>query len=170
MLPVFVGTVPGRENWLAQCLRSLGQKPATIVYGQSWELGAIRWIYENTQFERWLFIHDSMVIKNHKLFDILEQYSGSVALSACPVPFGMYTGVFSRKTLSIVGMPDVNNKEEAICCEVYWANQYCKAEKVPVLFPGFNDHSARGNIKSLFGRPNLVLENEYLIKYKGTWR
>jgi hypothetical protein len=168
MLPVFVGTVPGRENWLTQCLASLGNKTATVVYGQSWELGAIDWIYRNTNLDRWLFIHDSMVIKNHKFFDLLEEYPNSVALSSCPVNFGMYVGVFSRRTLSIVGMPKVRNKAEAIHHEIHWCNKYCKAEDVPTMFSDFNDNNNNG-VVNRFGRANLVLENEYLIKYKGSW-
>ena len=36
------------------------------------------------------------------------------------------------------------------------------------MFPEFTDHNAKG-VEQHHGRINLVLENDYLIKYKGTW-
>ena len=169
MNTVMVATTPGREEWLAQCLKSFKGHPAIVLSDpNTYELGKIKWMLDNTKVDRFLFLHDSVVIKDPKFFDIAFSYPKSAALSPDPVKFGMYMGVFHRDTLLKTGIPEVKTKEEAIYYEVQWCNKYCSLEDVPVMFPGFTDYTAKGT-KEIFGRKNLVLENEYLIKYKGTW-
>jgi hypothetical protein len=168
MIPIVIATTPGRENWLTQCLGSLGDKTAIVLSDYSFELGKIKWVYDNTCLDRWLLLQDSVVVKDHRFFDLLEEYPHSVAVSNCPTVFGMYLGVYSRDTLSAVGIPKVNSKEEAIHYEVAWSNKYCSVENVPVLFTDFADGNSKG-FRYVFGRNNMVIENEYLIKYKGNW-
>jgi hypothetical protein len=37
---IVVGTTPGRENWLKQCLESI-QRPVLVLYDHTFELGKI---------------------------------------------------------------------------------------------------------------------------------
>ena len=51
-----------------------------------------------------------------------------------------------------------------------WTRTYHEAEpSAHLLFSDFTDRHARGRKEERYGRVNLVLENQYLIKYKGTW-
>jgi hypothetical protein len=168
MNAIVIATTPGREEWLAQCLKSIGDRPVIVLSDYTFELGKIRWMYNNTNLDRWLLLQDSVVVKNPQIFDLLFSYPKSVAVSTCPVKFGMYLGVYHRETLTKVGMPQPISKEEAIHYERVWSDQYCAAEDVPVLFQDFTDQLSKGT-QEIFGRVNLVLENDYLIKYKGTW-
>lgn len=169
MNQIFIASSPGREHWVEQCSKSLGEIPHTVICDYGYELGKIRWIWQHTKFDRFLFLQDSVIIKDLSLIDMIFSYPKSVAISNCPVPFGMYLGVYSRETLDKTGVPKARTKEDAIRFEVDWSNKYCENESVPVLFEDFTDANATGT-KKIFGRTNLVLENEYLIKYKGTWR
>ena len=168
MNTVVIATTPGREQWLAQCLKSIGDRPVIVLSDYTFELGKIRWMFENTCLDRWMLLHDSVVIKDQRFFDKAFEYPRSVAVSPCPTVFGMYLGIYHREILSVCGIPKITSKDEAIYHEVRWHEDYCKVEKVPVMFSDFIDHNNKG-VKELFGRPNLILENDYLIKYKGTW-
>jgi hypothetical protein len=165
---VVIATAPERDHWVAQCTASMKNIPHIVLSVSGYELGKIKWMYDNTNFDRWFFLQDSVVIKDTRIFDMAFAYSKTVAL--CHLP-SMYMGVYCRETLHNVEIPDVQDKEEAIHYETHWVNyKYYAAEgDVPILFDNFGDSYATG-IKNIFGRDNLVLENDYLIKYKGTWR
>lgn len=168
MNTIVIATTPGREGWLSQCLKSIGDRRVVVLSDYSFELGKIRWMFENTCCDRWMLLQDSVVIKDQSFFDKAFAYPKSVAVSTCPTKFGMYLGIYHRDTLAAIGIPEISTKEEAIYHEMHWSNKYCRAEDVPVMFTNFTDHNNKG-VVNLFDRPNLVLENEYLIKYKGTW-
>ena len=169
MSTVVVATTPGREQWLNQCLKSLGDRSVLVLSDFTFELGKIRWMFSNTCVDRFMLLQDSVIVKDPKFFDMAFDYPRSVAVSQCPTVFGMYLGIYHRDTLAAAGMPQPKTKKEAIYYEMHWSNRYCSYEHVPVMFPEFNDHNAKGKTIELFGRNNLVLENDYLIKYKGTW-
>ena len=163
-------TFPGREVWLDQCIKSIGKRDVVVLSGYGHELDKIRWVCENTNIERFVLLQDSMIIKDQSFFELAMSNPKSVAFSNCPVKFGMYMGVFCRETLLKTHMPVVRDKEHGIELEVSWANEYSHYEPdAPLLFDKFHDHYANGT-KQLHGRINLVLENDYIIKYKGTWR
>ena len=64
---IVVATTPGRENWLKQCLESI-ERPVMVLSDFTFELGKIKWVFENTKIQRFMFLQDSVVIKNHKIF------------------------------------------------------------------------------------------------------
>lgn len=166
---VAIATSPGREHWVSNCLKSIGHIPYIVVSDYGYELGKIQWMYDNTNFDRWLLLQDSVSIKDARFFDMAFSYPKSVAVSNCPVKFGMYLGVYCRETLDKVGIPTAFTKEDAIHYERHWSDEYCATEgDVPTMFEDFKDQNATG-IREMFGRDNLILENEYIIKYKGTW-
>lgn len=167
-IPIVIATTPGRGNWLNQCLESIGDRQVIVVSDYSYELGKINWIFNNTTIDRFLLLQDSVVVKKQEFFDLLEQYPKSLAISDCPILFGMYLGIYSRETLSKINIPIPKSKDEAIHYEQCWSKEYCATEEVPLLFNDFKDQLNKGT-KDHFGRINLILENDYLIKYKGTW-
>lgn len=169
-LTTVVATTPGRERWLAQCLASLfGRDVLVVSLEHGFELGKIEWVYRNTNLERFLFLQDSVEVLSKGFWGRLEEFPSSVALLSDPGVYGSYMGVYERKVLDrFAGWPTVNTKAEAIIHEVSWTRDYADyAGGVPVLFPELTD--ANGHVTEWFGRDNLVLENEYFRKWKGTW-
>ena len=164
---IVIATTPGRENWLAQCLASITQ-PVLVLSDFTFELGKINWIFNRTNVERFLFLQDSVVIKNEKLFELLYERA-SIALTNDPSVYGMYMGVYEREHLAKIDIPIPESKREAIEFEMTWTAKYCQAAKnVRIAFPDLTDKNATKK-QIVFGRENLVLENDFLIKYKGNW-
>ena len=120
---IVIGTTPNRENWLAQCLKSI-EKPVLILSDFTYELGKINWVYNNTNIERIMFLQDSVIIKDNKIFELLNE-KGSIALTNDPAPYGMYMGIYERKVLSQINIPLPKSKEESIKCEMSWTADYC---------------------------------------------
>lgn len=165
---IVIGSSPGREQWLADASNSIQREHIAVVnYG--YELAKIGWVLENTTAERFLFLQDSFIVKDESFFDVLDLFTGSVALFNDPVPYGCFAGVYERSVLQQVGVPVVASKRDAVRLEVDWCNSYVEAAGgVPVLFPEVRDET--GFIQSHNGRDNLVLENTFITKFKGTWK
>lgn len=170
MIQVVIGTTPNREHWLSESLKAIGDRPVLVLSDYTFELGKIEWLYQNTNIDRFLFMQDSVIVKNPEFFTLLDSSEGSVSINKDPSYYGCYLGVYERKILSKVQhFPKINKKSESIYNEIYWNLKYVQvAKSVTVLFPELSDANAtRTEIK--YGRKNLVLENDYLIKYKGDW-
>lgn len=164
---IVIATTPRRENWLAQCLTSIS-RPVMVLSDFTFELGKINWIFNNTTIERFFFLQDSVVIKDDRIFELLDE-TGSIALSKDPSIYGMYLGIYERKHLAKIDIPIPQSKREAIDYEISWTSKYCQAAKsVRIAFPDLADRNASKK-EIVFGRENLVLENDFLIKYKGNW-
>ena len=163
-----IGTSPDRSQWAADCLASVPGE-SLVVSVPGYELTKLQWVVENTILDRFLFVQDSVIV-SAGLYDRLTAFDGSVALMSDPVPFGCYLGVYERKVLQQVGIPEIRSKREAVEAEIWWTKAYCaEAGNVPVLFPELSDRNAKRQVEH-HGRNNLVLENDFLLKYKGTWR
>ena len=164
---IVIATTPGRENWLAQCLTSI-TKPVMVLSDFTFELGKINWLFNNTNLERFFFLQDSVVIKDERVFELLDD-NASIALSSDPSIYGMYLGIYEREHLAKIDIPIPKSKREAIDYEMSWTAKYCQAAKnVRIAFPDLADRNATKK-EIVFGRENLVLENDFLIKYKGNW-
>jgi hypothetical protein len=115
-----------------------------------------------------MFLQDSVVIKDQNIFNLLDD-EGSIALTDDPVPFGMYMGVYERSVLEKIHIPLPETKQDAIKYEIEWTKIYCsQAYKLKTAYPELSDRNATKK-EVVFGRENLVLENDHLIKYKGNW-
>jgi hypothetical protein len=163
-----IGTSPDRADWAADALRAV-PGDALVVAVPGYELGKLQWVVENTRLERFLFIQDSVIV-SEALYALLSDFDGSVAFLSDPRLFGCYLGVYERKILEKVGFPNICSKREAVEAEIWWTEAYCReAGEVPVLFPELTDRNAKRHAMR-HGRENLVLENQFVTKYKGTWR
>ena len=166
---VVVASTPGREDWLRDCLSSIHREVIVLRQAGTWELGKIKWLYENTMFERFLFLHDSVIIKNQLFFDKMFEHSGSVSVTNDPEVFGMYMGIYTREHLSKVELYSPVTQRDSIEAERNWTRKYAEAVgDVTVVFPELCDKNNTGFVEH-HGRLNMVLENEYIKKYKGTW-
>lgn len=167
MKAVVIATTAGRSMWLADCLASLDgytRYPIVVVNQYDFELGKIKWVYDHTDIDEFLFLQDSVVVKEYAWIDEVFDYEGSVSL--CRQPFFMYLGKYTRSGLSSVSLPLIHTKRDAIMHENSWTQEYVqKAGNVAYLWP-LQDGSV---FTERHGRRNMVLENEHLIKYKGTW-
>lgn len=164
---IVIGTTPGRENWLAQCLASI-TRPVLVLSDFTFELGKFNWLMENTKIDRFMYLADSVVVKDERLFQLLDE-QGSIAFSSDPGIYGMYLGVYERKVLEKIQIPYPKNKKEVIEYELSWTQTYAQAAKnVRIAFDNLTDSKSKRK-QVLFGRENLVLENDFLIKYKGHW-
>ncbi len=166
---VVIGSSLGREDWLAECSASINRNHiAVISFG--FELAKIAWVIKNTNADRFLFLQDSWKIKDKTFWDLLDDTSGSVAITADPYYYGCYAGVYERWVIDQIGLPVITSKREAIDNEIAWHKDYVKVAGKPlVLFPELKDSNATRQVEK-HGRTNLVLENDYIVKYKGTWK
>lgn len=167
---IVVGTSAGREAWATDTLASLaGTGPVLVVSAYAYELGKLRWVLKHTSIDRFWFLQDSVIIHDPSFLADALALPGAVALCADPVPYGMFMGVYDRHLLHQVGLPEVTDKRHSIALELEWTRAYCAAARqVDVLFPDLADRNATGIVER-HGRPNLVLANDYLTKFKGTW-
>lgn len=165
---IVIATTPGRQDWLKQCLNSIS-KPVLVLSDFTFELGKINWIFNNTKIDRFMFLQDSIIIKDEKIFELLYEDKGSIALTNDPCMYGMYMGIYERHVLEKVDIPIPKSKAESIQYELTWTDAYCKAARnVRLAFTDLTDSRAKRK-EVIFGRENLVLENDFLIKYKGNW-
>ncbi len=162
MKAIVIATTQNRSDWAKQCYDSLkGVSYPIIILDQfDYELGKIKWIYENTTLEEFLFLQDSVVIKDISFIEDLMTKDGSVSFSKRP--FFMYLGKYSREDLERVGIPEVKNKKDAVFHEANWGKQITDK----FLFE-LNDTNI---FREHLGRMNMVIENEFLIKYKHIWK
>jgi hypothetical protein len=167
-LLIVIGSSEGREKWLADCTASISQEHIAVVsYG--FELGKIAWVMANTNADRFLFLQDSWVVKDEDFWGLLDEYTGSVAITSDPYFYGCYAGVYERTVIEQIGIPVISDKRDAIAHEIDWHKRYVEvAGKPAVLFPELTDANSTRQ-EERHGRMNLVLENQYLVKYKGTW-
>jgi hypothetical protein len=163
---IVIGTTPDRAGWLADCVARISH-PYLVVSDYSYELGKIRWVVENTNIDRFLFLQDSVIVKSELFWDLLAQYDGSVSINKDPDLYGSYLGVYERSVLERIDLPTISSKRDAVTHEVDWARTYVRAAgEVPVLFPDLRDGE---KFEVHQGRMNMVIENDYIRKYKGTW-
>ncbi len=120
-----------------------------------WELAVIDRGKEN--FDEFVHIHDTTLIKDISLFDKLFAIGGHVVLTKGNFH---YMGKFVSKDLP--NLPRVHDKVMAIMLEVRWLDDYPYTEFTPDL----PVHSL--NYEEKYGKKRMRLENEYMIKWKGT--
>lgn len=122
----------------------------------SFELGAIK--KGSELFDEFVYLHDTVVIKDNSLFDKLFATEGHVLFTKRGYH---YFGKYVSNDLPVI--PEVTNKQEAIHWEIRW---FTKPHTIL-------DHELPFHVERFeekHGRINMVLENDYLIKYKGTWK
>ena len=175
---VYVATTPGRIEFIKNFLESIreysGKYPIFIesACGYDWFDFA-----RNHQWDELLFLHDSIEIKDLSFFDLVfETHKGkSVSFSGEPF-FIMGLGKFLREPYLKASFPTKNAYMDYKDGEFTFGPEYVKyaGEKPVVLFPDFmdserEDQGHKRPFEQKFGRRNLILENNYIKKYKGHW-
>ena len=126
-----------------------------INESNGWELAVINRGKEN--FDEFVHIHDTTLIKDISLFDKLFAIEGNVILTKGNFH---YMGKFLTKDLP--NLPIVHDKVTAILLETRWLDGY----KYTEFQPDLNVHSDIW--EDIHGKSRMRLENEYMIKWKGT--
>lgn len=169
---ILIGSYAG-SPWLQECVSSLPKDILTIVVCEpGYECGKIGWLYSHTDIQEFLFLPDTVVVKTHEWIRRMFETRGSVSVGIEPGRFGSFMGKYRRETLAKVGVPRTSDKRSAVAAEAVWCRQYCEAEsipEIPVLFPDFQHGPSPARIEMKHGRLNAVVENDHLIKWKGTW-
>ena len=163
---IVIGTSTDRENWIYDIVKSF-TVPYIIVSTGGYELGKIKWVYENTKIDRFIFLQDSLVIKNNNLFEKVFELEGSSCLMCDPGHMGSYLGLYERKTLEKIGIPDAHSKLDSIRFELEWNKEYianCDLLNHPIDL----DHKIMYTVMKN-GRENMVYVNDLYEKWKGDW-
>lgn len=186
IIPTHISRV---DTWLKDCLASIQTKHEVMVIFQDdkppeglkigckydfhtdgrFDSGAVVWAINNLgKDDEFMVLHDSCVIKDNKLFDIVFNgyFEESVALSNYPVMMGMFLGKYRMKIVTQLEPPVAKDKEHSIDLEESWNQKYTRIEQ-PILLDSYI--SISNKFEERHGRNNMVLENKYLIKYKGTY-
>lgn len=157
--PVVVGSFPD-SPWLADCLRTIpARRDVTVHRTGGYEISALRTALR--YYDRFLFLQDSTEVLHPEFWDIIDGTSRTWLFGGPP----MYLGVYDRNELelAIPDAPESMNKALSIA----WEGELPKRLGYPTLWPEVND--ATGRFEERHGRNNLVLENKWLRKWKGSW-
>lgn len=177
------------DTWLKDCLNSIQTKHEVMVVFQEtkppkglkigfdytfhtdgrYDPGAVVWAMNNLKpDDEFMVLHDSCVIKDNLIFDVVFKgyREETVAFSNYPVLMGMFLGKYRMQIASQLELPISKTKEESVDLEESWNKKYCELEQ-PILLDSYLSTSTKFEQKH--GRENMVLENKYLIKYKGSY-
>jgi len=162
---IVIGTNIGREKWVHDCLESL-KVPAIVVSTPGFEAGHIKWIYDNTSIERFIYLQDSIVVKNNDLLMSMFDIEGSVCLADNGFHMNSYLGLYERKTLSKMVIPESKNKAESMFNEEAFPRPYVDLCEKFTCYP-----TPRTETWGVFkhGRENLIEKYEMFEKWKGNW-
>ncbi len=156
---------------LQSLLKTINTTYNILIYcndydNSTFELGALKHVYDNTLYDEIFLLQDTNIIKDNDLFKIIfEDYKG---VSIFFNPRGeMYLNKYLRSVLDELTIPVPNTKKLAVRLEQSFNKEYLsKDSNTKILFPELIDNDER---EQMFGRLNMVIENDYLKKYKGCW-
>ncbi len=120
-----------------------------------WELAVIE--QGKKHFDEFIHIHDTTLIKDISFFDKVFDIEGHVVFTK-----GNYHYMGKFVSNNLPNLPRVHDKVMAIMLEVRWLDDYPYTEFEPDL----PVHTL--NYEEIHGKRRMRLENEYMIKWKGT--
>lgn len=159
------------RDWQQKLYRLTGEQGWGLHFlpYDGFEIGAIEEALLGTDLDEFFFLQDTFEVKNQGLFRILFEDFAGRSVSYNP-HFQMYLLKYRREILEHMSIPKVRTKREAIKLEEEFNRAYANLDgNVHIFNPNFRDEPFYGNYEERFGRNNLKLEDEYLIKRKGTW-
>ena len=163
MKGIIVVTYPG-SPWLSDCIASLvGVKyPVYLCINppgkSAYDMEAFYYAKEHKIYD-FFVLHDSMVIKDISLFDKVFELKGNVQLSHI---WQMGLGKFN-----IHNIPELPTKPTDKLSAIRFENSYLRTIKVNhTLFTLLKDTDI---FEEKHGKKRMIIENEFIRKYKGTW-
>ena len=168
---IVIVTNDRNEDWVKNLLSSILTPYKILVYtndyeNSEFELGALRHAYENTDADEILLLQDTVEIKDNKLFDVV--FFDYVGKSVFINPQGQsYLNKYRREVLDKMVIPVVSTKMESIDQEGAFHRLYESYDNNIIrLCPDLVDREV---FVKKFGARKMMLECEYLKKYKGVW-
>lgn len=186
IIPTHISRV---DTWLKDCLASIKtDHPIMVVFQDDkppkglkigfdytfhtngrFDPGGIVWAMNNLEKDdEFMILHDSCVIKDNLLWKVV--FNGyreeSVALASHPTMMGMFIGKYRMEIVTKLKPPVAKDKKQAVELEESWNREYCQLEQ-PIALD--NPLTESDIFEDRHGRKNMVLENRWLIKYKGTY-
>jgi len=174
---IIVATCKKYRPWLKSFLESYDSKYPLLVVNNDYGTNQYdaRALIEGIKgnYDEFLVLHDTMLIKDNTLFDIVfEGYSGK---SVCMIPENtMFMFKYCKKDIEglspdvIKDLFSVTSKWEAVLQERKFSDAYKAICNPMMLFPGLD--KGNNNPKEYYmGRDNMVIENKYFKKFKGSW-
>ena len=172
---IVIATTPSRYDFLKNCMDTLegyDKYPIIILSDYTYGEGKIDRIINHTDIEEFTLIADSMEILDPTMFDILFQTYQGQSVSYYKVPQTMYMGLGKYKSAVLRKLPiDWNiktfDKSDAVSQTI--GGFYLKEDPdMAYLLPDTAEWET-GTFIEKFGRKNMVVKNDYFIKYKGHW-
>jgi len=168
---IFIGSYKG-SPFLQGCLDSIPSDiSCLVVRNDGYECGALRWVKDNFQGEKFLFLQDSARIKDpswvYRCFEDQLSYSINNETGL----MSMYSGVYRTEILRQIPIPETKTKMDAVLFEMSIGHNYGMLDpETKVLWPELTFENARDEV--IFDRPVKVYENDFFLKYKscfGGW-
>lgn len=158
---IVITTSDYTKEFLPACLNSLKTAPYEVFVQDNgaeggYELAGIA--TGKNLFDEFVHLMDTTEIKDVSLFDKLFDMPGHVFLTEGGYH---YQGKFVSNDLPMI--PRINSKKEAIDAELYWLGNKPRTYFKPDL-PVHTDI-----FEEIHGQRRMRLENDYLIKWKGTF-
>jgi hypothetical protein len=161
---IVIGTQPDRTEQLSNCLKSIDSEyPVYVIDCDGYEIAKIK--LASSLFDEFVFLQDTVEIKNNDLFKMCFDNPKSVSICNYPGLFGCYLGKYKSEIIKQLKTPDTLTKAQSVDLESYLGQLYSVFEQPVQLFAMKNtDHFI-----DKWGHKVMVIENEYLIKYKSCW-
>lgn len=115
-------------------------------------------------FDEFVVIQDSCYLKNTELIEQMLNLNGPVFLTS----FGYhYFNKYVTEELLQIELPKVSSKAESVEQERVFNEEYRKRYNPVVLYD--NILADTDTFEEVYGRRNMIIENRFFKKYKGTW-
>lgn len=134
-----------------------------------WELAGVRLGIK--LFDEFLYLHDTVFIKNPEFIEqIFHPKYNDISVSVFP-EFNAYMGKYISRLITPDMVPEISTKREAVNHERIFTRAYMrKCGLIYTLFPEIDAWKVSKTFEMKHGRNNCIYENDYIKKYKGTWR
>jgi len=114
-------------------------------------------------FDEFILLQDSVMVKDSSLFKKMLESPNSVWLSK----WGQnYFCKYKSEILRQIPI-EIKDKKDSIYWERQLHEDYRKLEVPEIMLDGCLDNTEV--FEEAYGRKNMISENEYFKKYKGTW-
>ena len=164
---IIIGTRQDRTEQFKNCWNSIKSPYLRLAVDcDGYEVGKIKWVIDHTDIDEFIFLQDSVEIKDNTLFDVCFSTTHSVSICDYPNPFGCYLGKYKRSVLEKIYLPDIKTKAESVNYESKFFIDYMKYEQPTQIGGSLEDVK---NYVEKWGHKVMKIENEYLIKYKSIW-
>jgi len=182
---IVITTSEHTKDFLIECLNSLKNAPYSVlvvcnntdtapakkwlkkhrhrfedeVVFNNWNAFELGGIYRGKQnFDEFVHLMDTTIVKDISVFDEVFKLDGHVFFTNGGYH---YMGKFVSSELPEI--PRVDNKNDAIALELRWLNGKMRTYFTP-------DLPVHTNVfEEIHGKTRMRLENDYLIKFKGTY-